>query len=450
MLSRPAIDALVALGERALPEAEKAFNRADQQPAVRQRLLRVFETVDGAKANALLVDKLAFPDEEVRASALAALARTGHHADEAQAAVVTRAIEALVARSAWNMSAVLDLGEDERLAPVVRALDEEIESARANLFHLLALIHDPWAIRLVRENLESGSSETTVYALEILDLVLPEELKQLAFPLLEGLTYSQTLRRLEAACPRHRMAPLERLSAIVNREFDRVGSWTRACALEAMGRVSGAVVPDLVASLFHSQPMMQEVAALTIRQLDPQAFAHHRARLAFEIRERLDYVMGPDGTLGHWNSRSAFGRAQLLRGLPAFHGLPSMAIVRLALASDDLFLNQRRRLPSPRAPRESFYVNVEGEIVLTEGTTGNPRRVLPLLSLIGFGPGARAIEVCEPARFLRIDPDPLFELAAEHVELIPFLQRAESQVFEEIGTSAEHEVPSAERIPVAS
>ena len=39
------------------------------------------------------------------------------------------------------------------------------------------------------------------------------------------------------------------------------------------------------------------------------------------------------------------------------------------------------------------------------------------MSLIAFGPGARTIEIRQPARFVRIDPDPLFELAAEKVAL---------------------------------
>jgi hypothetical protein len=323
---------------------------------------------------------------------------------------------------------VLDLGGEEGLAPVVHALEEEIEAARSTLFLLLGLLHDPSTIGLVRENLESGSSETTVYALEILELLLAEELKQLVFPLLEGLGYAQALRRLDPIYPRHRMAVQERLSAIVNREFDRVWSWTRACALEALGRLAGSGTADLVASLYHPHPLMQDAAAWTLRQLDPRAYARHHARLPFMARERLDYVMGPDGGLAHFSSRSVLGRTRLLRELPAFASLPSWAFVRLALASEELVLNQRRRIPSPRAPRESFYVAVDGEVVQADAP-GGPRPV-PLLSLIGFGPESSRLEVCQPARFVRIDPDPLYELAAEHVALIPALQRAERQVFD--------------------
>ncbi len=437
VLSGTAAASLVALGERTLPDAERAFNKADQTARVRQRILEIYEAVGGPKAQALLANKLGFPDESVRAQALVALSRTGYQADAAMAPLVNRAIETLVGRSAWNMSAVLDLGDDSQLAPVVRALDEEIEASRSRLFELLSLVHDPWAIGIVRESIESGSSERTVYALEILDLLVSDELKHLVFPLVEGLSYPQVLRRLEAAYPRHRLDRLERLSLIVNRDYDKIDTWTRACALAALGELGGAEVPDLVASLYHPDPLMHELAAFTLLRQDAQVFTRHQAKLSYDARERLAYVLGPDGTMANWDSRSVYGRVQLLRGLPVFSSLPSAALVRLARAAEELVLNPRRRLPSPRAPQESFYVNVDGAQALSDG--GASRRTLPRMSLIAFGPGARSIEVVDTSRFVRIDPDQLFELSTEHVVLIPALLRARQQIFDGTG-----DVPAAQ------
>jgi ATP:ADP antiporter, AAA family len=424
VLSAAAAAALVALGERVLPEAERAFNKADQSPRVRQRILEVYEAIGGSRTDTLLAAKLSFPHERVRAQALVALSRSRYQADAASAPAVTRAIEALVGQTAWNMSAVLDLGEDEHLAPVVRALEEEIESSRKHLYQLLSLLHDPTAVELVRQNIESGSSDTTVYALEILELLLSDELKPQVFPIVEGLTYPQALRRLESAFPRHRMSPAERLGLIVNRDYDKVGPWTRACALAAEGETAGGVVPDLVASLHHPDPLMSELAAFTMQKLDPSAYARHHGQLDYDARERLSYALGPDGTTAHWDSRSIYGRTALLRAMPAFASLPSGALVHLARAAEELVLNPRRRVPSPRAPRESFYVNVDGVQAL-EGA--QPRRALPLRSLVAFGPGAVPVEVIERTRLVRIDPDALFDAATEHVELVPVLLEARQQ-----------------------
>lgn len=426
VLSGAAAAALVSLGERVLPEAERAFNKADQTARVRQRILEVYEAVGGAQAAALLAGKLAFPHQAVRAHALQALSRSRYQADAATAPIVAQAVESVVSHTAWNMSAVLDLGDDPRTAPVVAALEEEIEGARARLFQLLSLLHDPAAIGLARENIESASSETTVYALEILDLLLSEELKPIVFPVLEGLPYAQALRRLESAFPRHRMEPALRLSLIVNRDYDKVGSWTRAAALAAEGEVAAEVPLDLVACLHHPDPLMSELAAFALRRRDQAAYARHVAKLDYDARERVAYVMGPDGTMAHWDGRSVFGRASLLRGLPSFASLPLAALARLARASEEVVLNPGRRVPSPRAPRESFYVNVDGA-QLVSGS--EPRPSLPRRSLFGFGPGAGFVEVVEATRFVRLDPDAIYDVAAEHVALVPALLAARQQRF---------------------
>ncbi len=426
VLSSAAAAALVSLGEGVLPDAERAFNKTDQTPRVRQRILEVYEAVGGASAMALLAGKLSFPHQAVRSHALQALSRSRYQADAATAPLIAQAIESLNGYTAWNMSAVLDLGDDPRTAAVTSALEEEIEGSRTRLFHLLSLLHDPAAIGLARENIESASSETTVYALEILDLLLSEELKPLVFPIIEGLPYTQALRRLEASFPRHKLEPAERLSLLVNRDYDKLGSWTRASALAAEGEVSETLPADLVACLHHPDPLMSELAAFAMRRKDAAAYTHHVFKLDYDARERIAYVMGPDGSMAHWDSRSVFGRATLLRGLPSFEALPLAALARLARASEELVLNPGRRVPSPRAPRESFYVNVDGAQVLSGA---EPRLALPGRSLVGFGPGAGFVEVVEATRFVRIDPDVLYDLAAEHVALEPALLASRRQRF---------------------
>jgi ATP/ADP translocase/HEAT repeat protein len=416
--------ALVRLGTPALGEVEKAFNKADLSLGVRERILRIYEGIGGEESQGLLLNKLTFPERAVRRQALVALNRTGFQANLEQAPVVERAIEAEAAGAAWNMSAVLDLSVEKGLAKIREALQEEIRQGRSRLYGLLSLLHDPAAIGLVKKNIESGSSEATVYALEIMDLLISPELKPLVFPLIEDLAYPQVLRRLEVSFPRQRLEPLDRLSLIVNRDYDRIGTWTRACAVEAVGELSPEIVPDLVASLFHPNPMISEVAARTMLGLNAGGYRRHRGTLPYEAREHLDYVVGPEGDLAHWESRSIFGRAQLLRELPAFSTLSSEALVELATASDERVLKPHRRLPSPRAPRESFYVLVDGELGLVDEGAAPNGTGPGARSLIAFGPGARTLKVIETARFIRLEPDPLMDAAAEHVELIPALLQA--------------------------
>jgi HEAT repeat protein len=430
VLSASAATALVQVGEPVLGDIEKTFNKEDLDPNARVRFLKIYEDIGGDAANSLLANKLTYPDATVRRQALIALSRCGYQADPEHVPEVERAIEQTVGDIVWNMSALLDLGEDESVTKLRAALEEEIEEHRSKLFLLLSLLYDPWSIGLVKENIESESQEATVYALEIMDILVSSEIKPLLFPVLEDLTYSQVLKRLEAWYPRQRLSREERLSAIINRDYAKIGTWTRACAIQSMSEATSEIRPDLVASLFHPNPLIFEVAARSILELNSEAYRLRRKKLPYESRERLDYVIGRNGVMEHWESRSVFGRVGLLRSMMAFSTLPSEALVRLASASEERILRPSRRLPSTKEPKDSVYIILDGAVSFADEGGQAVKSDLPRLSLIAFGPGARAVKTTQDSRFIRLDPDQLFELAGEYVELIPALVRAEQQIFD--------------------
>jgi hypothetical protein len=285
-------------------------------------------------------------------------------------------------------------------------------------------MYDPRAIEIVKESLASGSPRAAVYALEIMDLLLVPWLKPLVFPVLEDQTPGQTLKRLEAFVPRQRMSPIEVLGAVVNREFDRIGLFTRVVAIETLGKVAPGVARDLVAGLFHPEPMVQEVAAIGIVSRDRAVYEDHRKRLPFEVRDRLDAVVGRDGEPDLAESRSVFGRARMLRSVPDFGALPSETLVALAVSSEERLLKEGQRLPNPREPRESFHVLLAGNLTAPGSEPGEEDVRLERMSLFGILPGARSVEAVEPCRLVRIEPTRLFELAGENMGLIPGLLRA--------------------------
>lgn len=414
-----AASALARIGAPVVGEIARAFGKGDVDPAVRYRSLAVCEAIGGPEASALLVGKLSFPDRTVRRRALASLVRSGYRVTADQVQMVERAVEEVVRAIAWDMAILLDVRERPEIAGVREALEKEIEENRSWLLDLLSLMYDPGAIALVKESLSGETSRSSVYALEILDLVLSEGLKPLVLPVLEDQTYGQCLRKLEAFVPRQRLGALDALSAVANREFDRIGLWTRVVAIETLGKVAPEVPRDLVAGLFHPEPMVQEVAALGIVARDRKAWAAHRSRLRFEVRDRLDAVVGPgaEGEEDAAESRSAFGRARLLRSVPAFASLPSEVLVALAETSEERLLKEGQRLPNPREPKDAFYVVLRGELAVG----GEPGAVLGRPAFFGVLQGSRPAVATGPCRLVRLEPTRLFELAGENLALIPGL-----------------------------
>ena len=214
-----------------------------------------------------------------------------------QEPIVRRRIEELGERIAWDTAALLDLDREPAAAATRRSLALDLDAKRQTVFDLLARLYDPMVIEQVRRSLADAGGGASVYALEILDVLMSPDLKALVLPLLEAMLEEADpaagLARLEAIAPQQHLAPPDRLAALLHREAGSVSLETKACALAALGELAGGaggeVRADLVANLFHPEPLLQAAAA--IHRIDPAAYALHVRKLPAADRERLDQVV---------------------------------------------------------------------------------------------------------------------------------------------------------------
>jgi HEAT repeat protein len=421
--------ALAAIGAPALNDLERAFGQAEQSSAVRRRILRVYRDIGGPDAMALLVARLDAADRTVRRLAIELLVGAGHRATPAQVPLVERAVEMLVRDMVWNIGVLAALEGDGQAADVRAALESETAEGRRGLFDLLSVLYDPGSVRAVREIVETGSPQAMVPALEILDLLLSPVLKPFVFPLLEGQSYAAVVRKLDALVPRHHYTPFEALRALVSREYGRIGLWTRALALDRLGRAGAGLPADLIAFLFHPESLMREVAALRIAARDRAAWETHRKRLRVDIREALNAVVGSgDGAASP--EVSIFGRAQLLRRVVSLAVLPPDHLLQLAGWSEARTLVAGQRLPTARDPQSALFVTLDREVALR--AQDGASIVVPAFTAFTFEPGTPPAEIAGDSLLVRIDPAAVFDVAAEEPELIAGLVRAGEELQQDV------------------
>ena len=196
---------------------------------------------------------------------------------------------------------------------------------------MLSLIYEKQSIQLVRENINSGTVDGVTFAIELLDVFISEDIKNLLVPVLDDISPDEAIKRLQEYFPRESYTPQQLLLQIINRDYNFVNLWTKTCAIYNLGLLDEAEVSDdLIANLFNQDRLIREMAAWAIYQIDPAAYEKHTQRIAEKIKKDLDEVIIPHNTGIMFIRSTKFHRVQFLRKVKIFSHLPAMVLYNIA------------------------------------------------------------------------------------------------------------------------
>ncbi|MDX2196594.1 MAG: cyclic nucleotide-binding domain-containing protein [Cytophagales bacterium] len=289
--------ALIASGEKILPTLEAAFYKTNQSATIQEKIVQIYGRIRGEQVIKLLWNKIDFPDKKIVNNVLMCLSSCGFKPDESQTIRIKQAIETDIGNSAWNMAALQEIPDSDYAIELKYALQEEVHFNFENIYMLLALIYDPQSIKLVKDNIDSATVEGIVYAVELLDVFLADELKPILFPLIQDIPQSERNELLQPHFPRQHLDRVEVLMQIINRDYNSINRWTKACAIYAYANEPNAIVTnDLVANLFNPSPLLRDIAAWAIYTIDKSAYKLYAARLPEHERKELDalFYINPD------------------------------------------------------------------------------------------------------------------------------------------------------------
>ena len=238
MFASAAAAALVAIGAPAVTDLERAFGQANQTAVVRRRILQIFRRrrrrrVDGA---ARLEAGFAGENGPAPRDRAAGRRRLSRHAGAGPAGGARRR-DPDPGHGVGHERARRARRTRRTSADVRDAVETELAEGRRWLFDLLSLVYDPGSITAVREIVEVGSPQAMVHALEILDLLISAVLKPFVFPLLEGQSHlADRAKSSSSSCRASTSRPTRRFARWCSRDYGRIGVWTRAVALDRLGR----------------------------------------------------------------------------------------------------------------------------------------------------------------------------------------------------------------------
>lgn len=287
-LRRVTQQALAQNGEDVIPTLESEFDLENQSSDIRIRIAAICGNIQGDKAISFLHRKIDFPEEDVRHHILKALQKCGYHADKKDIPSLHEMIRSEIDDAAWAIASIVDIGDDLSGQILRDALQHEVDQNYERIFLLLSFLYDKSTILQTQKNLSSNNGEKQAYALELLDNLLPQEIKQIVFPVIENIPPAQSLKRLNAKFPQETLGRNGRLKEIMLRSEEWTTAWAKSCALYIAGQVADIEFYDgIVPCLASSSALVRENAVWALGRLDTNDLVKHLTPLTQDSSRRV-------------------------------------------------------------------------------------------------------------------------------------------------------------------
>ncbi len=390
----------LAAGGDGVMEAVRAAWSGGSGAAQRIGMARALGRIASPRASEFLVDAVDFPDERVRHAVLVALAHTGRR--PADASRLESALAAEVEDAAWGLAVARDVGTSESLALLRSAMDLQLAGSRARVFLLLSLVYDPTAIARARDNLTHASKEKRAYALEILDVTLSRELKDLVLPLCDDLTLERRCELLEPHFAQGRASREARIEEVLTRPEAWVTPWTRACAAYTAGLLRASGTERAVrAAAGSSERLVAEAAVWALARIVAQ---------------------GEEEDEGGRSAMLTIERVITLKAVPMFARASEEVLAEIAAILEEVQAKAGQVIFEKGEVGDSMYIIVEGRVRVYDEertvTELGSRDIFGELALLDPEPRVASIAATTETRLFRLDREAFSELMAGNIEIV--------------------------------
>jgi len=360
--SNLATNALIVLDHQGLEALDASFYKTGQSFIAMQKIIQVIGRIGGPRAMQLLWNKIDYPDRVLASKVLVALGECGFRADFNQITRIKYAIESDIQDIAWNIAAYHEVADtiDGKILKI--AIFEENVHDIAHIYTLLSMLYDKKSIALVKENISSGTSEGVTYAIELLDVFLSEDLKQKVIPILDDISDSERLKKLDIFYPRGVLSSKEVIKLLINRDFTQTNRWSKACALRMIGTMQIKEFSyDLIANMFNPDLLVSEMAAWSLYELSSEDYKKHTVRLDENARRRLDLAILPkrkSDIKGFHSLR--YEKVLFLEQMIPFNEVPGFTLSMVVDEMEEVMLEKGETYSTSGENRNQFYIIYTG------------------------------------------------------------------------------------------
>lgn len=364
-----AVKALVEIGDDIIQYLEIVFQKTDQDPQTQHRIIKVYEKMGNDRSKEVLWSKIDYPDKKVVSQILLALANSGFKAEGYQSVRIKYVIESDINDIIWNIHA-LDKIQGTEIGEMIRdSIKEENNHHYHHIYMLLSMIYDPHSIRLIRTNIESGTHEGITYAIELLDVLLTEDLKDRLIPLFDDISNQDKIKKLQVFYPHMLGDFMDVIKQVINKEFNQINRWSKALAIYWVGiHKVDTMLYELIANLFNPDPLIRNTAGWSLYQINPDYYDEHSQRIDKERKADIDsMILGKEKIRKlHFSKPLTIDKVFFLTKIRIFKPMPTAFLVNLLDYTEELYLRKDQKLKITEETNNYFYIVYDGYVNLLQ------------------------------------------------------------------------------------
>jgi ATP:ADP antiporter, AAA family len=290
-LETHATEVLKAFGKEADEELKRYYLVSSGDEDVSKRIIRLLANNCTEDNMNFLFARIWSHSREIRELVLNCLLNCNFKAPVEEKDRLHQLISDAIGILTWNLSAKINIVR--RNDPLLlQAIDREIARWNIFLFNLLSITYESASIARIRENLESGTVESVNYALEMMDMVIDESIKSKLIPLLDVIPDEEKVKTLHQFFPGEIQNYQRLVEDIVNRDYNLLGVWIRACALRSIEIIDNDDTKEsLIALLFSPETILHEEAARAIAQKGGDLYKSVSERIPVQTRGGISKII---------------------------------------------------------------------------------------------------------------------------------------------------------------
>jgi len=386
--SHAAGEAIKIIGEPILQELDRFFEKISTHKPIQQKILRLFEAIGGANSIKYLREKISHPDNDIRFQVLLSLSNLEYHASATEISFIKQTIEDSVETIVWIMASLNDLTANINTSSICQALLQELEDKKEHVFLLLSLLYDSKTIGHIREYIESQDTNAKIYALEISDMMISDDIKEIFFPIFEDLSILEKLHRFSLRFPQETMSRVKRIEDIINKDYSKINRWTKACAIDTLSHVpeddSVKAEAILAANIVNPDPLLGELSAWILYSRFRNYYTDTMIRFEKKATIQLTEIFRKIKLRDQNTVLLIYEKIMFLKTTEFFAPVPEIKILNLIINLNDptgsVQINSKQSAGTDantmvlkseggyilRIPNENIYEMMTGDPVMTE------------------------------------------------------------------------------------